>query len=130
MSSSCSTRAPNTDFHICALCEKATAKHAIEIPDTPEKFERAQRCQAQGWKVQRGDGTILAILCTACVKIVKMQRKANDEADEAAQAEEEEKMLQQAIEASIKTASTNEADDDDDEVFQRVLALTRQDMFF
>ena len=37
-------------------------------------------------------------------------------------------MLQQAIEASVKTASTNEADDDDDEELQRVIALSRQDV--
>ena len=117
MSSTCSTRCSTRygrDMHLCALCEKSKGDRCIEIPDTPENLARVRRCQAQGWQIQRDDGTILAILCKPCADIVRLEAELNDE----------EAMLARAIEASV-TEATEE--DDNDEELQLAIALSRQD---
>ena len=122
MSSSCSTRASDRtygqrrDMNICPFCEAATANmRGKEIPDTPENYEAVKRCQRRGWQVQRGEGTILAIVCKNCSAKMKLEedfKEGKIPPD-----------LQLAIEASMKT--TNKEDDNDEDL-QRALALSRQ----
>ena len=101
-------------MHLCPLCEERRGDRCIEIPDTPENLARVRRCQAQGWQIQRIDGSILAILCKPCKDIVSLEAELNDE----------EAMLARAIEASV-TEATEE--DDNDEELQLAIALSRQD---
>ena len=69
-----------------------------ELPYTPELRDKAFACQAPGWKVCFGEGTIQVIVCNDCRKNISLADALNENDDD----------IEAAIAASLEDTRDDE----------------------